>query len=168
MSAKKLILTLRRSDWWTWDAPVMSSDQLGICPWRHGRTDWRQMEEEPWEGPLDGKWRGWGDQFRHVCGLEVLEMEFEAVEAKRSQLERVVERAKHWRFPLDDHDRILAWTGVVKESTWLGAVDLKEDHGDRPVRLRSVHAAEADAPIRTCPYLVMTMNWRVARRKKAI
>ncbi len=60
MTTKKLILTLRRSDWWSWESPPMSNDQLGICPWRSGRTDWKQMEAEPWEGPARAQdWSGW-------------------------------------------------------------------------------------------------------------
>ena len=146
----------------------MSNDQLGICPWRSGRTDWKQMEAEPLHGPARGEdWKGWGGQLQHVPGLEMLEIEFEAVERKKRQLERVVERAKHWRFPLQE-DRILAWTGELVESTWEGCVSLTEDYGDRAVRLRSVQQQEGTADLKplTCPYVVMTMRWRVARRER--
>jgi hypothetical protein len=168
MTAKKIILTLRRSDWWSWESPPKSNDQLGICPWRLGRTDWKQMEAEPLEGPPEtGVWLGWGSQFAYVRGLETLEMEFEAVAAKKAQLERVVARAKHWRFPLRG-GRVLAWTGEVKVATWEGALLLKEDGGVRPVRLRSIrpHRGQVEPPLK-CTYMVMTMRWRVAKREHA-
>jgi hypothetical protein len=165
MIAKRIILTFRRSDWWSWESPPMSNDQLGICPWRRGRTDWKQMEAEPLGGPPQGEWEGWGGQFRYVRGLETLEIEFETVETKKRQLERVVRRAKYWRFPLDD-DRVLAWTGNVKESTWVGAVSLKEDNGDRAVRLRSVQGDGVDIKPLMCTYVVMAMTWRVTARSQ--
>lgn len=165
LTAREIVLTFRRSDWWSWESPVMSNDQLGICPWRHGRTDWRQMEAEPLEGPPQGRWDGWGAQFQYVTRLEMLQIEFETVLAKKRQLERVVERAKHWRFPLKN-DKVLAWTGDVKQSTWEGSVTLKEDYGDRPVQLRSVRDDAVDAKPKTCTYVVMVMRWRVTRREQ--
>jgi hypothetical protein len=143
----------------------MSNDQLGICPWRRGRTNWKQMEAEPLEGP-EGEWNGWGGQFKYVRGLEVLEIEFETVSTKKRQLERVVGRAKHWKFPLHD-DKVLAWTGDLKESTWEGSANLKEDNGDRAVRLRSVYEEVKDAELPTRNYVVMTMKWRIAQRVAA-
>ncbi len=165
LDAKKIVLTFRRSDWWSWESPPMSNDQLAICPWRRGRTDWKQMEAEPLGGP-NGKWQGWGGQFHFVRGLEMLEIEFETVLTKKRQLERVVERAKHWKFPLQN-DRVLAWTGVVKGSMWEGALKLEEDYGDRLVRLRSVHEDTEPVVPPKCSYVVMTMIWRVAQREKA-
>jgi hypothetical protein len=165
MTTKRIVVTLRRSDWWSWESPPKSNDQLGICPWRGGRTNCKQMEDEALEGP-EGDWEGWGGQFRYVRGLEGLEIEFEAVEAKRLQLERVVGRAKHWKFPLED-DKVLVWTDQVKESSWEGAASLKEDNGDRAVQLRSVREESTeDAKLQTCTYVVMRLKWRIADREK--
>jgi hypothetical protein len=166
MTAKRIILTLRRSDWWSWESPPVSNDQLGICPWRRGRTDWKQMEAEPLAGPLQDNWEGWGGQFRYVRGLETLEIEFETVATKKKQLERVIRRAKYWRFPLGG-DRVLAWTGDVNESTWVGAVTLKEDNGDRAVRLKSVQGDGGDVKPLMCAYVVMAMKWRVTEQTEA-
>ena len=44
---KKFKITLRHSDWWSWESPVESEDQLGICPWRSGRTTSEEMQDEP-------------------------------------------------------------------------------------------------------------------------
>jgi len=166
MTTKRVILTFRRSDWWSWESPPMSNDQLGICPWRRGRTDWKQMEAEPLAGPPQDDWEGWGGQFRYVRGLEALEIEFETVATKKKQLQRVIRRAKYWRFPLSG-DRVLAWTGDVKESTWVGAVTLKEDNGDRAIRLKSVQVDGADIKPLMCAYVVMAMKWRVTEQKQA-
>lgn len=142
----------------------MSNDQLGICPWRAGRTDWKQMEAEPLEGP-QGEWHGWGDQFQHVQGLDTLEIEFETISTKKKQLERVVGRAKQWKFPLKD-DKVLAWTGEVKESAWEGLRSLEDDNGDRAVQLRSVREGCVDIKPLTCTNVVMTMRWRKAQREQ--
>lgn len=165
MTAKRIVLTLRRSDWWSWESPPKSNDQLGICPWRTGRTNWKQMEQEALEGP-EIDWEGWGGQFRYVKGLEVLEIEFEAVDAKKPQLDRVVGRAKHWRFPTED-DKVLIWTGQISEWSWEGAAILKEDNGDRGVQLRSVREDTRDEKRQMCTYVVMRLKWRLAERDKA-
>jgi hypothetical protein len=165
MTARTLVLTFRRSDWWSWESPIMSNDQLGICPWRRGRTDWKQMEGEPLEGPK-GEWEGWGGQFQYVRELETLEIEFESVATKKAQLERVVERAKHWKFPLKD-GKVLIWAGGVKEWTWEGSLKLQEDNGDRAVQLKSIRSQPVDAKPATCTCVVMMMRWRVSKREEA-
>ncbi|ERF69705.1 hypothetical protein EPUS_03697 [Endocarpon pusillum Z07020] len=91
----------------------------------------------------------------------MLEVEFEAVEGKKRQLERVVERAKHWRFPLKG-DRVLAWTGEVVASTWEGCVNLTEDYGDRAVRLRSVQAQEGTADLKAIDLYLRGYDHEVA------
>ncbi|PYI02346.1 hypothetical protein BO78DRAFT_454335, partial [Aspergillus sclerotiicarbonarius CBS 121057] len=68
---KKITLTLRHSDWWFWE----NDEMLGIDP-------------------------AWGNQFVRVPGLEVLVVEFETVMRKRDQLDRIVQMAAGWRFPL--------------------------------------------------------------------
>lgn len=164
MTAKMIVLTFRRSDWWAWESPVMSNDQIGICPWRRGRTDWKQMEAESFEGP-EGDWNGWGGQFQYVRGLDTLKIEFETVATKKRQLDRVVGRAKHWKFPLED-DRVLAWTREMKESTWEGMAILKEESWGRKVLLRSLRGDPVDEKPTTCTYVVITMTWRAARREE--
>jgi hypothetical protein len=167
MMAKRFVLTFRHSDWWSWESPVRSNDQLGICPWRPIRTNAREMEAEPLDGPGEDRvWNGWGNQFRYVKGLEVLEIEFETVETKRAQLERVVERAKHWRFPLNG-DKVLTWTGGTEEWEWEGVADLREDNGDRAVQLRSVNRNEEDVLPATRTLVVIQMTWKIAQREQA-
>lgn len=162
MSAKRFVLTLRHSDWWTWESPLRSNDQLGICPWKSAQTSWTEMEAEPLEGPEnESQWNNsWGGQFRYIRGLEVLEIEMETIEAKRSQLERVVERAKHWKFPLEG-DWVLAWTGQIQESTWQRSARLKDDPGEERAELTPVTGRAAWA-VPTYNYLVIKMTWRKA------
>lgn len=49
ISCKNFKITLRYSDWWSWESAVNSDDKLGICPWRSGRTTREEMEAEPRE-----------------------------------------------------------------------------------------------------------------------
>lgn len=144
----------------------MSNNQPGICPWRRGWTVFKQMVAEPLEGPPPDEWEGWGGQFQYMPGLETLQIGFEAVAMKKKKLERVVRGAEHWKFPPKD-DRVLAWTGDVKESTWVGEVCLREDNGDRALELMSVHGDGVDIKPLMCTYVVMTMKWRVAEREQA-
>jgi hypothetical protein len=46
-TARNLRLTLRHSDWWSWESPPESSDCLGICPWRPGRVSHQEMLAQP-------------------------------------------------------------------------------------------------------------------------
>lgn len=45
--ARILTFTFRRSDWWSWESDVASTDRMGICPWLPGRTTREKMEAEP-------------------------------------------------------------------------------------------------------------------------
>jgi hypothetical protein len=148
IQCKKFKITIRHSDWWSWDSPVDSPDRLGICPWRHGehgRTTCDEMEAESREHDLRPKWdqlraarnepwrsKGdrlvWGYDLQFIEGLEILEMELETEIRKKSQLENVVEIAKCWRIPMGG-DRELRWTGKIQEHTWIGVADLRSDGG---------------------------------------
>ncbi|KIW79937.1 hypothetical protein Z517_06552 [Fonsecaea pedrosoi CBS 271.37] len=83
-------------------------------------------------------------------------MEFETDERKKSQLQVVVERAKHWRFPLVKEDFILEWTGERDESSWEGVRDLKDDYqfkNEQPMR----------ADVLNRRYYVVRMTWRALK-----
>jgi hypothetical protein len=134
-SCKKFKITLRYSDWWSWESAVDSDDKLGICPWRSGRTTHEEMLAEPREKDLRRRWDEirrdntdpeeagtsgvWGYELQFISGLESLEMKFETDIRKKSQLEAVVDRAKFWRIPMDNQSE-LKWTGEMRESTWTG------------------------------------------------
>lgn len=138
-SAKRLTLTLRRTDWWSWESDVGSPDRLGICPWLPGRTTCQAMEAEPVDptleyirsnmdqGVLPSRQRPFAVLIRNFPQLEVLEIEFEAEVKKKDQLVVVVDRAKGWKFPREDGSYLL-WNGEVKESKWEGrAHPIEED-----------------------------------------
>jgi hypothetical protein len=94
----------------------------------------------------------WGGQVCQIEGLKVLKMEFETDEAKKSQLEIVIERAKGWKFPLTREETALIWTGKLEESSWEGLKNLKDDYQvlkERPIT--------EDLPKRK--YYVVTMAW---------
>ncbi|KIX09681.1 uncharacterized protein Z518_00762 [Rhinocladiella mackenziei CBS 650.93] len=153
-------LTLRHSDWWSWESPVESNDRLGICPWRENRTSCQQMLAEPAQPSLSYiKARmipsTWGGQICRIQGLRELKMEFETSEVKRSQLQVVVERAKHWKFPLAGENFVLEWIGELKESSWEGLLNLKDDYQV----LREQPISE-DAPKQK--YYVVRMVWRAS------
>ncbi|KAK8098556.1 uncharacterized protein PG998_014042 [Apiospora kogelbergensis] len=106
-AARTLRITLRHTDWWSWESPPASSDKLGICPWERGRT--------------------WGWQVCQVKNLKTLEMEFEIDERKKHQLDVILERAQHWIFPMSDGDGVLKQSGAVVHSSYEGFVRNKDD-----------------------------------------
>ncbi|KAG0652957.1 hypothetical protein D0Z07_0386 [Hyphodiscus hymeniophilus] len=98
---EKVKITIRRGDWWhnEHNAP------LGINPQR-GDSDAAQMDRD-WEATRRGEvipWKegGWGTAFANLASLQELEMEFETSEDKLKELEKIVEIAKTWKFPLKD------------------------------------------------------------------
>lgn len=132
-AANHLRITLTNADWWSWESPPASSDRLGICPWRPGRTSHQAMLVEPSDMPLE-KMRQqmgpgtWGWQVRHVRGLQTLQMEFEVDARKLEQLDAVLARAKHWVFPMEDGSQtVLRQTGSVEHFEWEGFSDTKDD-----------------------------------------
>ncbi|KAK9426594.1 hypothetical protein SUNI508_00121 [Seiridium unicorne] len=164
-ATKNLRLTFRHSDWWSWESPAESSDRLGICPWLDGRTSHQAMLAEPLMLPpeelrqrmVNGTW-GW--QVGQIPGLQRLEIEFETDAVKKEQLEKVLDRAQHWIFPLVGRDAALIKTGDVVESYWEGAADLKDDNQFPLRRRRSMGSFNASRlePQRT--YYVAVMTWK--------
>jgi len=155
----RLHLTIRHSDWWSWESPLGSSDRLGICPWRTSRTSCQQMLAEPAQPDLSYikahmALSTWGGQICQLAELKVLEMEFETSEEKQTQLEAVVERAKFWKFPLARGDNVLEWSGALNESSWEGLLDLKDDYQvlrEQPITGRGP----------TRKYCVVRMCWKI-------
>ncbi|KAI1860283.1 hypothetical protein JX265_005802 [Neoarthrinium moseri] len=160
-ATKHFHLTLRNSDWWSWESPIESSDRLGICPWLRGRVSQQEMLAQPLRIPLEklrehlhkGTW-GW-----HICqlkGLQRLEIEFETDLLKRGQVEKVLERAKHWIFPLADRSGIMVKTGDVVESEWEGVAHTTYDH----ILQATESQIPQGAPTRT--HYVALMTWTAA------
>ena len=173
---ERLHLTIRHSDWWSWESPPESNDRLGICPWREFRTSCQQMLCEPLEPSVSYIKQQmtrpsligdqaivptWGGQICQMQGLKAVEMEFEIGEEKRSQLQVVVERAKHWKFPLFKEDIVLEWTGELKESSWEGPFYLKDD--DQVLR-----EPPPDQNLPKRQYYVVRMIWKATTKKHRV
>ncbi|KAK8045005.1 hypothetical protein PG993_005029 [Apiospora rasikravindrae] len=131
-AARTLRITLRHTDWWSWESPPASSDRLGICPWERGRTSHQKMLSLPLEHTPEAMRElmspgTWGWQVCQVKNLQTLEMGFEIDERKKPQLDAVLERARHWIFPMSDGDGVLRQSGVVAHSTYEGFVRNKDD-----------------------------------------
>lgn len=158
-AARTLRLTLRSTDWWSWESPAESSDRLGICPWLPGRVPHQAMLAQPLRVPND-ELRGlmrqgtWGWQICQVQGLQRLEIEFEIDAVKKEQLQMVLDRAKYWVFPLGWTNAALVQSGEVVESEWEGAAQKKDDnyHALQPAGLSPAQETKT--------YYVATMTWK--------
>jgi len=144
--AKRLTLTLRRTDWWFWESDEASIDRLGICPWLSGRTTCQMMEAEPLDPTLDyitsKMAQGgitWARLIQRLTKLEVLEIEFETEAKKKDQLDTVVDRAKRWKFPREAGTH-LCWTGDIRETLWEGLIHPKTPEHAEPPTLTHVVA----------------------------
>jgi len=158
----QLRLTFRHSDWWSWQSPVESSDRLGICPWISQRVSCQRMLAEPLQPDLafiEARMNGgtWGWQICHVNRLELLEIEFEIDVVKKEQLQTVLERARHWKFPISQGRAVLEWTGELREYSWQGLADVKNEYQ----RLKETPVKEG--AMRT--YYVAIMVWKKVNRE---
>ena len=84
-------------------------------------------------------------------------MEFETDVIKKSQLEDVLERAKHWKFPTMSGTHVLVSDEKVKTSTWEGPARLRDDS---PLPLRHVETALPGLQDGQRTYYVAEMTWR--------
>ena len=162
ITTKQLTLTFRHSDWWSWQSPAESSDKLGICPWLPARTSQQAMLAQTLEPDLVFlneymKQGTWGFQISQIKGLSILKIEFEIDVVKKAQLQVVLERAKHWKFPLEGTNTALKQVGEIRESSWVGLADLKDDSSPMLNRT-STSAQQDDRPRRT--YYVAEMTWK--------
>ena len=84
-SLQSLKITLRHSDWWYWEySEPLAFDPMGDGPILH-----------------EDQWGIFKLDLRPLTGLRKLEFEFETVEGKQAELDRIVARAPEWQFPLD-------------------------------------------------------------------
>lgn len=94
-----LRITLRRSDWWDWE---LNSPPI-INPFR-GRVSLAEMQADMLveAGNPDFTPRAWGLAFREMPNLKTLKIDFETSEDQKANMERIVQWAVKWRFPLAD------------------------------------------------------------------
>jgi hypothetical protein len=91
---------IRRGDWW-WNE---TNTPLAIDPYGgKGHEIW-VMAENMTKAVGERRWEegAWGAAFEKFGRLRVLEMEFETSEDKRAELERIVEWARSWEFPMGE------------------------------------------------------------------
>ncbi len=93
-----LHITLRRSDWWDWE----SNHPPVVNPFRGGRADITEMQEDMLleSGNPEFRPRAWGLAFEKMPNLKTLIIDFETSEDKKSDMEKIVQWAVKWRFPL--------------------------------------------------------------------
>ncbi|EPS26111.1 hypothetical protein PDE_01047 [Penicillium oxalicum 114-2] len=130
ISPRTLTITLRHTDWWFWE----NDQPLGIDPFRVGRTIFSRPPSPPAEMSPDSRpsfpmKRPWGEQFVTMPSLEELTIEFETVMRKRDQLDDIIQRALHWRFPLrhrpwkSEMIYLVPEPRSVQAYTWVGATE---------------------------------------------
>jgi hypothetical protein len=140
-----LHLTLRipRESWYTWTDSPDSTDpmeQLGLDPSvgggsKDGRPTMRRMQELAHRrrigrhpdviDSLNHETSGWAHIISKLPDLKSLELVLETFTQKSAQLEKVVECAKTWQFPIADTPFELIWDGKVEKASW--SKELRKD-----------------------------------------
>ena len=94
-------------------------------------------------------------ELRYVLATLVrnFEMEFEIDERKKSQLDAVLDRARHWIFPMAGGERILRQSGTVAHSSYEGFV---RNRDDTPAFLSSTGNYYTPSADRTFHIAIMT------------
>ena len=124
---ERIRITIRHTDWWY--NLLGENSPLALDPKRKGRArvgDW-VPNHQPYESG------SWGSRFANLAGLKKFEMELETIEAKRNQLDTIVERARTWRFPLRDGNvLIMDEEENIDKSAWTGSKHFKGLHAPNP------------------------------------
>ena len=134
-----LTLRLLNSDWWTWTEDPNSTDarhhHLGLEPalgdgssnlsQRPTSTRMQELAQQrrdgyyPFSRSLLAKTTpGWTHIIAKLPDIKTLELVLETFEEKKAQLEKVIDCAKTWRFPIADTQFELAWSGTVESKHW--------------------------------------------------
>ena len=116
---EKIRITIRHTDWWY--NLLGENSPLALDPKRKGRArvgDW-VPDGQPYESG------SWGSRFTNLTGLKKLEMELETIEAKRMELDTIVEKARSWKFPLGDGNVLVIDENCIAKSTWMGSKHFK-------------------------------------------
>ncbi|KAF1964099.1 hypothetical protein BU23DRAFT_77350 [Bimuria novae-zelandiae CBS 107.79] len=145
-------LTLRmcRQDWWNWnedlhpdpEKPDLKPAELSLDPAVGvvGGSAWARCSVELMEQLAEKRRAGevvqghgtWGAIVGRLPDLKELTLVLEMFEVKLEQLERVVECAKTWRFPLEDTLFELVWDGEVEVASWESEPEDDGNQGKTP------------------------------------
>ena len=169
-----LRITIRHTDWWY--NLLGENSPLALDPKKRGRARFGEWvsDDHPYESG------SWGSRFENIPGLKKFEMELETIEAKRAQLDNIVEKARSWRFPLrDGHVLVMDDEEKIVKSKWTGSKHFKGLTASNPpagLQLRQGSTAsfspfkstprndtvlEELGPGDTCDYYVVLLTWRV-------
>ena len=127
-----LTLRLCHEDWWTWshNPAETSSDRVGLSldpavglvdgsKWYTCTPDLMEQLAQKRRAGDDVQGHGtWGVIVGRLPGLRELTLVLETFQAKQDQLERVVECAQTWQFPIEDTPFTLVWDGSVEDASW--------------------------------------------------
>lgn len=120
-NVERLKITIRKSDWW-WNE---RDEALSINPYTGDGQHYYVLEDiltrinngekvEFAEG-------SWARFFAHLPKLEELIFEFESLDHKTTQLERIVTLAKGWEFPMGERGYLKAEENVESKD-WRGGM----------------------------------------------
>lgn len=177
---KEIRITIRHTDWWY--NLLGENSPLALDPKRKGRAkvgDW-VPDDQPYESG------SWGSRFENLTGLTKLEMELETIEAKRKELDTIVEKARSWKFPLDDDNVLVIDESGIEKSAWTGSKHFKGlSASNIPTGLqlrqgstssfspfkstpRSDTESEDLGPGDTLDYYVVLLTWRVQPKSQQV
>lgn len=107
-----LKITIRHSDWWWWEV----GEPIALDAKREGRPS-----AQHYSRPSDlFEPESWGARFRDIEGLDVLQLELETLEYKKTELDAIVDRVQGWQFPLGDSRVLLPNASKTKRTGWVG------------------------------------------------
>ncbi|KAL8661549.1 MAG: hypothetical protein Q9202_005494 [Teloschistes flavicans] len=102
-----LKITIRHSDWWWWEV----GEPIALDAKREGRPS-----AQHYSRPSDSfELESWGARFRDIEGLDVLQLELETLEYKKTELDAIADRAQDQNFGFtDDIDNFV--TGAAENT----------------------------------------------------
>lgn len=169
---ERIKITIRHTDWWY--NLLGENSPLALDPKRKGRArvgDWVH-DDQPYESG------SWGSRFANFPRLKKLELELETTEAKRKELDTIVERARSWRFPLGNDSALVMDQENIEKSAWTGSkhfkglnaptaaagLQLRQGSTASFLSFRSTPRSDAESedlePGHTLEYYVVLLTWR--------
>lgn len=175
---ERIRLTIRHTDWWY--NLLGQNSPLALDPKRKGRArvDDYVPDDQPYESG------SWGSRFANLKGLKRLELELETSEAKRTELDTIVEKAQAWKFPQGDGNVLVMDEESTETSVWTGSKNFKGLRAPKiqaglqlrqgstvsfsPLKpaQRSDIESEELRPEDTIEYYVVLLTWRIQSKSE--
>ena len=175
---ERIRITIRHTDWWY--NLLGQNSPLALDPKRKGRA--RVDEYVPDDQPYESG--SWGSRFANLKGLKKLELELETSEAKRMELDTIIEKAPGWNFPLGDGNVLVMDEESTKTSVWTGSKHFKGLHAPKiPAGLQLRQGSTASfSPFKPTPrsdmeseelkaedtidYCIVLLTWRTQSKSE--